>query len=50
MITGKLLAACLVALESFTRDQDQAEKKEEETEDEDDNQKINKLSKNQILV
>lgn len=55
VITGKLLAACLTALESFTRDQDQdqAEKKEEEAEEsehEDDNQKINELSKNQIIV
>jgi hypothetical protein len=48
VITGKLLAACLVALESFTRDQNQDEKKEDE--DEDDNQKINELSKSQIIV
>ena len=38
VITGELLAACLVALESFTQH-----------EDEDDNQKINELSKNQII-
>jgi hypothetical protein len=44
VITGKLLAACLVALESFTRDEN--EKKEEE----EDNQKINELSKSQIIV
>jgi hypothetical protein len=53
VITGKLLAACLTALESFTQDQDQAEKKEEEAEEsehENDNQQINELSKNQILV
>lgn len=46
VITGKLLAACLAALESFTRDE--TEKKEEEAED--DNQKINDLSKSQIIV
>jgi hypothetical protein len=46
-VTGKLLAACLTALESFTKDQ--AKKKEHESED-DDNQKINELSKNQIIV
>lgn len=40
VITGKLLAACLTALESF--------KEQEEKEKEDDNQKINELSKNQI--
>jgi hypothetical protein len=49
VITGKLLAACLVALESFTKDQDQDEKKEHKSED-DDNQKINELSKSQIIV
>lgn len=48
VVTGKLLAACLTALESFT--QDQAKKKEHESEDDDDNQKINELSKNQIIV
>jgi hypothetical protein len=47
VITGKLLAACLVALESFTKED---EEKEDEDEDEDDNQKINELSKNQIIV
>jgi hypothetical protein len=41
VITGKLLAACLVALEMFT--------KAESEEKEDDNQKINELSKNQII-
>lgn len=40
-ITCKLLAACLVALGSFTK---------EEKEEADDNQKINELSKNQIIV
>ena len=50
VITGKLLAACLTALESFTRDQDQDEEKEEEEEEDDDNQKINELSKSQIIV
>ena len=59
VITGKLLAACLSAIESFTRDQnqnqdqdqdqDQDEKKEAE-EVQDDNQKINELSKSQIIV
>ena len=49
VIIGKLLAACLVALESFTRYE--PEKKEEEAEEaEDDNQKINDLSKSQIIV
>ena len=48
VITGKLLAACLTALESFTRDEN--EKKEAEEEDENDNQKINDLSKSQIIV
>ena len=48
VIIGKLLAACLTALESFTRDE--TEKKEEEAEDEDDNQKINDLSKSQIIM
>jgi hypothetical protein len=48
VIIGKLLAACLTALESFTRDE--TEKKEEEAEDENDNQKINDLSKSQIIV
>jgi hypothetical protein len=41
VVTGKLLAACLVAFESFTK---------EDEEEEDDNQKINELSKNQIIV
>lgn len=48
VVTGQLLAACLVALESFTKED--KEEKEDEDEDEDDNQKINDLSKNQILV
>lgn len=43
VITGKLLAACLAALESFTRD-------DHKHEAEDDNQKINDLSKSQIIV
>jgi hypothetical protein len=55
VITGELLAACLVALEMFTKDQDQGQgqgqDEEEEKEDEDDdNQKINELSKSQIIV
>jgi hypothetical protein len=48
VITGKLLAACLTALESFTQDQDQDQYEEKEKED--DNQKINELSKSQIIV
>ena len=50
VITGKLLAACLAALESFTRDQDQDQDEKKEDEDEDDNHKINDLSKSQIIV
>ena len=49
-VTGELLAACLVALESFTRDQNQDQDEKKEAEDEDDNQKINELSKSQIVV
>jgi hypothetical protein len=49
VVTGELLAACLVALEMFTKDQGQDEEKEDESE-EDDNQKINELSKSQIIV
>ena len=41
-IVGKLLTACLAALESFTQD-------EHKHEHEDDNQKINELSNNQII-
>ena len=43
VITGELLAACLVALESFTKEQEEKEK-------EDDNREINELSKIQIIV
>jgi hypothetical protein len=50
VIIGKLLAACLAALESFTRDQYQDQDEKKEDEDEDDNQKINDLSKSQIIV
>ena len=46
VITGELLTACLVALESFT----QHETEKEDAEKEDDNQKINELSKSQIIV
>lgn len=48
VITGQLLAACLLALESFTKDQYQYQ--DEEKEKEDDNKKINELSKSQIIV
>jgi hypothetical protein len=50
VITGELLAACLVALESFTQHETEKEDEAKNEEKEDDNQKINELSKNQIIV
>lgn len=48
IITSEFLTTCLAVLSSFTRSE--VEEKEKEKEKEDDNQKINELSKNQIIV